>query len=413
MNNQTQKEGKMATNKFNVANTLLPQSTKAVIGDLNQIDNFALKLNKCVNWFKDKTDKTDKTDKEELPSTIPNLQADKFKAFLYKKKYDISTPPNNKNEFLLSINANFNTAFCESIRTKQRENAKILCKDFVIINEGNKEELNANWRLIVGLGNESVYETSMTLHYVYGIPYIPASGIKGVIRNWVVNENFNSQESEALKNTEFVNIFGSGDAEGKVIFFDAFPINLTNESIQPDIMNPHYPKYYDGNKPPADWQSPKPIFFLTLKDTNFEFIFGVKNNANSELLKTLTTPETGWLFRALKEQGIGAKTAVGYGRMYEPEKVKLSFLPENKKKLSKNRQHKAEGIITRIAKDTSYKDVHYASIYIRENDIRENIKVNRLPNKLEIGTIILVENIKVDGNEQFREVSFSGEKRLQ
>ena len=40
-----------------------------------------------------------------------------------------------------------------------------------------------DWRLIVGLGNESVYDTSMTLHHVYGIPYIPASAVKGVVRS--------------------------------------------------------------------------------------------------------------------------------------------------------------------------------------------------------------------------------------
>ena len=45
-------------------------------------------------------------------------------------------------------------------------------------------ELKLNWRLIVGLGNESVYETGMTFHPIYGIPYIPGSSLKGVLRSF-------------------------------------------------------------------------------------------------------------------------------------------------------------------------------------------------------------------------------------
>src|SRR6185369_614959 len=35
-------------------------------------------------------------------------------------------------------------------------------------------------RLIVGLGVESVLETSITLHRTYGVPYLPGSALKGL-----------------------------------------------------------------------------------------------------------------------------------------------------------------------------------------------------------------------------------------
>jgi len=41
-------------------------------------------------------------------------------------------------------------------------------------------------RLIVGLGDESVYETSIRLHRNYGVPYIPGSALKGITKHIVI-----------------------------------------------------------------------------------------------------------------------------------------------------------------------------------------------------------------------------------
>ncbi|MGB1243218.1 MAG: type III-B CRISPR module RAMP protein Cmr6, partial [Chitinophagales bacterium] len=78
--------------------------------------------------------------------------------------------------------------------------------------------------------------------------------------------------------------------------------------------------YYNGDKPPADYHNPIPIFFLTVdKKTQFQFILGskssewltwtFKNNKKEE--KDIIW----WLQDALQNHGIGAKTAVGYGYM--------------------------------------------------------------------------------------------------
>ncbi|RMF81199.1 MAG: type III-B CRISPR module RAMP protein Cmr6, partial [Nitrospirae bacterium] len=37
-------------------------------------------------------------------------------------------------------------------------------------------------RLALGLGNESVLEVGLTLHHTYGVPVIPGTAIKGVVR---------------------------------------------------------------------------------------------------------------------------------------------------------------------------------------------------------------------------------------
>ncbi|MBI5445322.1 MAG: hypothetical protein HY900_29435, partial [Deltaproteobacteria bacterium] len=44
------------------------------------------------------------------------------------------------------------------------------------------------WRLTVGLGNEHPLENGVTLHRLYGVPFLPGSAIKGVTRARVLEE---------------------------------------------------------------------------------------------------------------------------------------------------------------------------------------------------------------------------------
>ena len=71
-------------------------------------------------------------------------------------------------------------------------------------------------------------------------------------------------------------------------------------------MNPHYPNYYSGNKPPTDHQNPVPIHFLTVEQTAFRFTFLAKTQASLDELKKRFQD-------TLELKGMGAKTAVGYG----------------------------------------------------------------------------------------------------
>lgn len=257
---------------FDLAETRLPSDVRKL--SITDIDNFALKFNKAARY--------DET-------------AEKFK-FFHKgtKKEDIS----------YEIRPNFGDINLTNILERQKTHADALCGNNVKI-----LTFSPDWRLIVGIGSESVYETSITLHHVYGIPYIPASAIKGVTRNYVISEDFDSEE-EALECQEFCDIFGSKTREGKIIFFDAFPINQI--TLETDVMNVHYPDYYSGKTSPTDTQNPNPIFFLTVgKETKFCLRFGVKSKEYGYLLNMAET----CLTNALQQRGLGAKTAVGYGYM--------------------------------------------------------------------------------------------------
>ena len=104
-------------------------------------------------------------------------------------------------------------------------------------------------------------------------------------------------------------IFGDQRGRGEVIFYDAFPTDLPETLFEIDIINVHYQDYYTsgGTTPPADYLSPVPIFFLTVAPSvPFRFLAVCKD---PELKCTLSE----WLKGALKEKGIGAKTALGYG----------------------------------------------------------------------------------------------------
>lgn len=229
-------------------------------------------------------------------------------------------------------------------------------------------KLSTKSRLIIGLGNESVYETSIRLHRNYGIPYIPGSALKGVAKHYAIlnladrlkdqfdgdffelakriqealenpakDENNDKEVIKAIEeklkekiNDELLKkmkvlraIFGTQKREGDIIFFDAFPTpnQLSREPIlELDIMNPHYQPYYSasgeelGKKvemAPGDWHSPVPVFFLTVP-AGIEFQFSIAPR-NKEGVKLLTKARE-LLISALKEHGVGAKTSLGYGR---------------------------------------------------------------------------------------------------
>jgi len=182
--------------------------------------------------------------------------------------------------------------------------------------------LTTKSRLIVGLGGGSALEVSIKLHFIYGFPYIPSSAIKGVLRAYKILKkvNFDFEEYSDLEkriengdkeNEEigaFVRVFGNQQYKGDLIILDAIPKDFPK--LEEDVMNPHYPEYYNEQKPPTDNQNPVPIKFLTVvKETIFNFYL-----KNSEVYtEVFNTDLKEDLINAFNYLGIGAKTGVGYG----------------------------------------------------------------------------------------------------
>jgi CRISPR-associated protein Cmr6 len=273
------------------SNSRLPFDTNVALKE-SDIDNFNLHFNKYVHH-------TETQDKERKLVLYRKEVREVFKNVSFDKEL-IKTVSENHYSQISKLKYNFDKL----------------------------ENISPNWRLIIGLGGASVYETSMTLHHIYGFPYIPASSVKGVLRSWILVNYFNGSEDKnaeekAGKCENFQKIFGTQEAAGKITFFDAFPTKPPK--IEVDVMTPHYGDYYTDNEnkkriAPTDTMSPNPIPFLTVADTPFQFLFGSKD---FEINQKLWTFEEGgeaktlseWLKFALENHGIGAKTAVGYGYM--------------------------------------------------------------------------------------------------
>lgn len=185
-------------------------------------------------------------------------------------------------------------------------------------------------RMVVGLGGESAIETAITLHRTYGVPYIPGSALKGLAamyartkledKAWHLPKE-DAKEQENAKDAQTENsadqqgwaynvLFGTTQEAGHVTFFDALYVPNTGHAKRPlhkDVLTVHHKEYYDGtDKPPADWDSPVIIPFLSATGT---YLLALDGPAEwvEKAYKILE--------KALAEDGIGAKTSSGYGRM--------------------------------------------------------------------------------------------------
>ncbi len=231
----------------------------------------------------------------------------------------------------------------------------------------SKVRLAAASRVVVGLGSESVLETGIRLHHLYGFPIVPGSALKGLARSYALwqvakalsiaavpageastrakdhkktplqlledyieatDEKQAQTALEKLKATALPHpvdlsgldekarclrrIFGTTAMAGEVIFFDAVPADPSGLKLDLDIMNPHYGPYYQGKEPPADYHSPVPVFFLAIAPGS-EFLFGVAGRSDDVAQEAMS-----WLQKALVEMGVGAKTSAGYGLWQEP-----------------------------------------------------------------------------------------------
>ncbi|MBE9166321.1 type III-B CRISPR module RAMP protein Cmr6 [Pleurocapsales cyanobacterium LEGE 06147] len=169
-------------------------------------------------------------------------------------------------------------------------------------------QASPEWRMVVGLGQTSILETSLTLDRVTGIPLIPGSALKGVTAAYALLYELVKNPTDKQK--DFLAVFGTQENAGEIIFFDAVPTKIP--TLEPDIMNNHYPKYYGENQPPTPYQSPVPVYFLTL-GRNSEFAFAVAARKQTPEIEKLVSLAAEWLQQGITTLGVGAKTAAGYG----------------------------------------------------------------------------------------------------
>ena len=175
-------------------------------------------------------------------------------------------------------------------------------------------EVRVRGRMIVGLGSESILETGITLNHTYGVPYLPGSSLKGLAAATAHKKLEDEAWRKGGGGASHRILFGDQESSGYVTFHDAFwvPEEGRRLPLDLDVMTVHYPKYYQGeNQFPSGIESPNPVAFLT---TRGRFLLAVSG------------PEA-WAIAAMRilrdalcEDGLGAKTAAGYGR-FEPFEI--------------------------------------------------------------------------------------------
>lgn len=193
--------------------------------------------------------------------------------------------------------------------------------------QAQRVDMQTTWRLVVHLGRASVIENgTLALHPVYGFPYIPGQSLKGLAHAYAELVAYRDNPSliyclfGKVLSKELLKLGSPSERskwetprQGSVVFFEALPVTLA--SLEVDILNVHFPDWYGqkGSKPPTDDQNPRPVNFLTIPPkTRFMFAVGpsktaTENESDIKLAQQL-------LVEALKQLGVGAKTAAGYGQ---------------------------------------------------------------------------------------------------
>lgn len=193
---------------------------------------------------------------------------------------------------------------------------------------GDLVELQTCWHFVTGLGLPHPVENGFAWHPTLGLPYLPASGIKGLLGAWLhevaVDEDQAGERREEA-GRRLHEWCGERDDAGQLIFFDALPTEWPVLAL--DVMTPHMGRWYaegggiadadrEPERVPADWHAPIPVPFLVVKQATF--LFGIaprpgvdwgERDPAEEVEAALAT-----LAEALTTLGAGAKTAVGYGR---------------------------------------------------------------------------------------------------
>lgn len=229
--------------------------------------------------------------------------------------------------------------------------------------------------LVTGMGLEHPLDNGFAFLNPYGLPYLPGSGIKGVLRkSW----------KELHDREEVGDLFGpevdcNTGKRGAVTFWDCIP-EMSGHNMSQDIMTPHYGKYYESKDSPNDAGIPIPIPFLVIPPGS-EFVFHV--TADERLLRIEGLVNGQWktkMQEAFKHAcswiGFGGKTSLGYGAMMVDENVPPPVPPpvfqddnDDNDDKDKERLSEFDRLIEEIAGEGDQNQPKYIRIY---NDFKEN-----------------------------------------
>ena len=170
--------------------------------------------------------------------------------------------------------------------------------------------LKVETRLFIGLTGGGMLETGCVIGHSHGMPYIPGSGVKGVVHGHAL-ERLDTADGRRACDELFGTPAGAsrpGGLSGLLVFHDAWWVpDSAKFPLVPEVVTTHHPDYYgqDGSERATDFDSPVPNAQIAAQGA-FRFV---------------TEGPVGWLplteeilISALSTRGAGARTRAGYGR---------------------------------------------------------------------------------------------------
>lgn len=185
-------------------------------------------------------------------------------------------------------------------------------------------KLKATQWVLPGFGGAHVSENSLSIHPVYGVPYLPSSSVKGVVRRWYIDALLDGKEEhlngkQDRKAALGRGLFGTVEQQGLLQFYDI--LLHDGLAIEKDILTPHFSEYYSEGKAPQDTDKPVPNTFYAVKVGFIWLMITANRRKLNELLhefhltaESMKELVSIWVNRAFEELGIGGKTSSGYGR---------------------------------------------------------------------------------------------------
>jgi CRISPR type III-B/RAMP module RAMP protein Cmr6 len=189
-----------------------------------------------------------------------------------------------------------------------------------------------------GMSEPTLLQNGLTLLRPYGIPIITAAAVKGIMSAWLSEIlagelNLKSAVRDTqLKDAGLLWLFGydaqdDGDSgSAALITFDALMIA---GALAVDVTTVHRQDWYSEGKPPAGFNNPVPIPFITVaRQSRFQFALALRKEVALDLSAygkrlelfgiTALSDTKEFVVELLKStaryKGFGSQTALGYGR---------------------------------------------------------------------------------------------------